>query len=83
MSGSFDAYRARADFVADMNRKYGNIVQLVDVGKRKTEVSYLVKENHATDHEKSAIAAANGIKIVTPTALEEILAGYSTYITGG
>ena len=83
MSGSFDAYRARADFVTDMNNKYGDVVQLVDVGKRKTTVEFLVKETHATDHEKSAIAHANGIEIITPADLEQKIANYRTYIIGG
>lgn len=83
MSGSFNGYRARADFVAAMNAKYGDIVQLVDVGKRKTSVDYLVKERHATDHEKSAIAHAYGIPILTPAELEERIAGYCTYMHEG
>ena len=83
MSGSFDNYRSRADFVTDMNTKYGDVVQLVDVGKRKTGVEFLVKEAHATDHEKSAIAAAYGIEVITPKALEEKIVDYRTYILGG
>lgn len=83
MSGSFDGYRSRADFVTEMNRLYGDIVQLVDVGKRKTGVVYLVKEDHATDHEKSAIANAMGIPIVTPRDLKEKLEAYHSYISEG
>lgn len=83
MSGSFDGYRARADFVAEMNRRYGSVVQLVDVGKRKTGVSYLVKEAHSSDHEKTAIAHECGIEILTPAEMEERLRRYYTYIIEG
>jgi len=83
LSGSFDNYKSRADFITDMNNKYGDVVQLVDIGKRKTDVAFLVKEEHATDHEKSAIALASGIPIITPSCLDEKLAAYRTYILGG
>ena len=83
LSGSFDGYRSRSDFVAEMNRKYGDVVQLVDVGKRKTEVAFLIKEAHATDHEKSAIANAMGITIITPKAFNEKLEAYRSYILEG
>ena len=83
LSGSFDGYRSRSDFVAEMNRKYGDVIQMVDVGKRKTEVAFLVKEIYATDHEKSAIANAMGIPIITPKGLDEKLAAYKSYITEG
>lgn len=80
LSGSFEGYRSRSDFIADMNRQYGEIVQLVDVGKRKTGVAYLIKEAYATDHEKSAIAQAAGIRIVTPKELSRMLHTYCTNI---
>lgn len=83
LSGSFDGYRSRAEFVAEMNRRYGDVIQMVDVGKRKTEVAFLVKETFATDHEKSAIAASQGIPIITPKALDEKLAAYRSYILEG
>lgn len=83
LSGSFDGYRSRDEFVVEMNQKYGDVVQMVDIGKRKTEVAFLVKESFATDHEKSAIAAAQGIQVITPKALDEKLAAYHSYITEG
>ena len=66
-----------------MNQKYGDVIQMVDVGKRKTEVAFLVKEVFATDHEKSAIANSMGIPIITPKALDEKLAAYKSYIIEG
>lgn len=81
MSGSFSGYRSRKDFVTEMNNKYGAHVQLVDVGKRKTGVDFLVKEDYTTDHEKSAIARSAGICIITPHDMEEKLKAFSTYIS--
>lgn len=83
MSGSFDRYRSRADFVKEMNDLYGDVVELVDVGKRKTGVQFLVKENHTIDHEKSAIAKSNGISIITPAGLAEGIKEIATYKKGG
>lgn len=83
MTGSFDGYRARADFITAMNNKYGHRIQLVDVGKRKTGVDFLIKETWTSDHEKSAIARSCGIPIVTPSQMEEIIAKTAAYITEG
>lgn len=79
LSGTFDGYRSRADFVLAMNRAYGDVVEVVDVGKRKTEVAFLIKEAYATDHEKSAIARAEGIPMVTPSVFQQKLAAYQAY----
>lgn len=83
MTGSFDGYRSRKDFLADMNTLYGHVIQLVDVGKRKTGVDYLIKETWTSDHEKSAIAKANNIPIITPAQMREILKGAVAYIIEG
>lgn len=83
MTGSFDGYRSRNEWLAEMNRRYGDVVQLQDVGKRKTGVDYLVKEKWAADHEKSNIAQKAGITIVSPDELEERLKWYHTYIIEG
>ena len=80
LSGSFEGYRSRKDFITKMNELYGDVVQLVDVGKRKTNVDFLVKENYTSDHEKSAIAAAAGIPILSPSIMEEKLGAYYAYI---
>ena len=83
LSGSFNGYRSRSMFVGEMNRKYGEVVQLVDVGKRKTDVMFLVKKSYTTDHEKSAIARERGIQIVSPAELEERIKVCYTYIIEG
>ena len=84
LTGSFQGYSSRKDYIAEMNAIYGDYVQLVDIGKRKTGVHFLVKEPWTTDHEKSNIARECGIPIVTPTELTERLkAAYSYIIRGG
>lgn len=83
MSGSFDGYSARRDWLAAMNAKYGDAFELVDVGVRKLDVQYLVKESWATDHSKSAIARDYSIPIVTPAQMEEILSAGKAYIFRG
>lgn len=82
LTGSFEGYRARKDFIAEMNALYGDIIELVDVGKRKLDVHFLIKEEWTTDHEKSAIAAEYGIPIITPAQMRELLERYKTYIIG-
>lgn len=83
MTGSFDGYRSRKDFIADMNEKYGDMIQLIDVGKRKTGVDYLIKEPWTSDHEKSAIAAEYHIPVVSPAQMKEIISGAIAYINEG
>lgn len=83
LSGSFDGYAARRDWVTAMNKKYGKYFEVIDVGTRKLDVQYLVKEEWATDHNKSDIAKEYGIPIVTPAKMEEILATGMAYIYRG
>lgn len=83
LTGSFDGYRARADYIAAMNAKYGEYIELVDIGKRKLDVDFLIKEPWTSDHEKSAIAEAYGIPVVSPAQMEELLKVYASYINRG
>lgn len=83
LTGSFDGYRARADYIATMNAKYGEYIELVDIGKRKLDVDFLIKEPWTSDHEKSAIAEAYGIPVVSPAQMEELLKVYASYINRG
>ena len=83
LTGSFDGYRSRKDFIAEMNARHGSYVQLVDVGKRKTGVQFLIKEAWTSDHEKSAIAAEYHIPDDTPAQMKEMLEGVRAYISEG
>jgi len=80
LTGSIDGFSNRQEFLRLLNEKYGNIVRTVDVGKRKSNVAYLIKEAHTSDHSKTALAQRAGIPIVTPG---EYAALIHKYCTGG
>ena len=80
LSGSIDGYNNRRAFIGDLNQKYGHHVQLIDVGKRKTNVDYLIKEPWTVDHEKSNLAAQSGIPILSSKELVEKIIAYVAYI---
>lgn len=83
MTGEVKGYSSRALFLQHLNNKYGGIVQLQDVGVRKTNVFCLIKEETAAYHNKTKIAKERGIKIVTPKQLEETLELYVKQLLGG
>ena len=79
-TGSFNGYNNRDDFFKQLNDAFGSMIQIIQVGKRKTNVSYLVKERNAVDHSKSQLAKECGIPIVTPAELFNILdKAFTTY----
>lgn len=65
-TGSFNNYSSREEFFDDINDAFGQYIHVIQTGKRKTGVSYLIKETNAVDHSKSQIAKEYGIPIVTP-----------------
>lgn len=81
LTGSFEGFKSRNDYITGMNSIFGDYVQLIDVGKRKTGVDFLVKEPWTTDHEKSAIAAEMGIPVISPTELMQRIQVHVAYIT--
>lgn len=83
MTGEVKGYSSRGLFLQHLNNKYGSIVQLQDVGVRKTNVFCLIKEETAAYHNKTKIAQERGIKIVTPKQLEETLETYVKQLIGG
>jgi hypothetical protein len=80
MSGSLDGYKTKADFVRAVNEKYGEFIQLVDIGKRKSNCHFLIREEHTTDHEKTKIAKEAGIPILSPSELIEKIEASLSYI---
>ena len=52
---------------------FGQYVHVIQTGRRKTGVSFLIKEEDAVDHSKSQLARENNIPIVTPTQFIAIL----------
>lgn len=78
-TGSFHGFNNRDEFFQMVNDAYGSMLQVVQTGKRKTGVSYLIKEKDAVDHSKSQIARENNIPIVTPKEFVDILSQLCPY----
>lgn len=79
-TGSFHGYNNREEFFRLINDAYGMYINVIQTGKRKTGVSYLIKEKDAVDHSKSAIAYECHIPIVTPAEFISIIASMCPYI---
>ena len=79
-TGSFHGYSNRNDLFTELNDTYGGVLQIIQTGKRKTGISYLVKERDAIDHSKSQIAYENNIPIITPDELKLIVEKTVQYI---
>ena len=75
MTGSFNGYENRSDFLKEVNDAFGNMIQVIDVKKRKTGVHYLIREKNAVDRSKTTIAKEYHIPIVTPAEFVDILCG--------
>ena len=72
-TGSFHGYPNRETYFALLNEVFGEYVHIIQTGKRKTGISYLIKEEDAVDHSKSALAKACGIPIITPADFYSLL----------
>ena len=77
-TGSFHGYSNRDEYFNMLNARYGQYIHVIQTGKRKTGVAYLIKEDDAVDHSKSRIAREYGIPIVSPadfiTLIEKAIA---------
>lgn len=80
-TGSFHGYSSRDEFFRLINDAYGSYINVIQTGKRKTGISYLIKERDAVDHSKSQIAAQYGIPVVTPSEFVAIIASKCPYIS--
>ena len=80
-TGSFHGYSSRDEFFRLINDAYGQSINVIQTGKRKTGVSYLIKEADAIDHSKSRIARENNIPIVTPSEFVSIIESMCPYIS--
>lgn len=65
-TGSFRNFESREEYFSLLNDVFGQYIQIIQTGKRKTGVAYLIKEPDAVDHSKSQIAYENNIPIITP-----------------
>lgn len=78
-TGSFHGYSSRDEYFRKINDTYGAYINVIQTGKRKTGISYLLKEKDAVDHSKSQIAKDSGIPIVTPSEFIDILCSLIVY----
>lgn len=72
-TGSFHGFQSRDEYFQVVNYLFGEHIHVIQTGKRKTGVSFLIKEKDAVDHSKSAIAAECHIPVVTPLEFIHIL----------
>ena len=79
-TGSFHGFRSREEFFQKVNDAYGMYINVIQTGKRKTGISYLIKEDDAVDFSKSQTAYECGIPIVTPSEFCAIIASMCPYI---
>lgn len=75
MHGAFNGYSNRSDFLRDVNQIFGSVIQVVDAKKRKTGVSYLIRETSSPYGDKDRLAREAGIPIVTPLQFVDIITG--------
>lgn len=80
-TGSFHNYSSREEFFQEINDAFGQYIHVIQTGKRKTGVSYLIKETDAVDHSKSQIAHECGIPIVTPAEFLAIMFQLCPYLS--
>lgn len=78
-TGSFHGYNNREEYFRLIKDAFGQYVDVIQTGKRKTGISYLIKEDDAIDHSKSRIAKEQGIPVVTPTQFLDILSNLFLY----
>lgn len=83
MTGELHGYPSRSMFLDKLNKKYGALVQFVDVGVRKTNVWCLIREEDAAFHNKTKIAIERKIPIFTPKQLENAMEIYVKQKLGG
>lgn len=75
-TGSFNGYSSRDEYFRMVNHLFGDRLHIIECGKRKTNVAFLIKEHNAVDHSKSVIAAECGIPVVTPLEFIQILCAH-------
>lgn len=73
ISGSINGFSNKHDFVPWLNDRVGQHVQIMEVGKRKTGVDFLVKEPSSVDHAKTGVALEAGIPIVSSQEFLQVI----------
>lgn len=75
-TGHFHGYNSRDDYFQMVNMLFGEYLHIIQCGKRKTNVAFLLQEHDAPDKSKAELAAQCGIPVVTPLEFIQILCAY-------
>ena len=78
-TGAFHGFSNRGEFFRKINDAFGEYVHVIDVGKRKGNVDFLIKEVDAPDRTKATLAAQERIPVVTPAQFFAILKRMCAY----
>lgn len=73
ISGSINGFSNKHEFVPWLNDRIGKYLQVMEVGKRKSNVDFLVKEPTSVDHAKTALALEVGIPIVSSSEFLQVI----------
>lgn len=73
ITGSIPGYKDREDFVKEMNSKLGAYIQVRLVGKRMSNVDYLVTSSTSSTSSKAQLARRSGIPIIKPEELLQVI----------
>lgn len=78
-TGAFHGFSSRDEFFRKINTAFGDQVHVINVGKRKNNVDFLIKEVDAPDRTKATIAAQAKIPVVTPAQFFAIIKRLCSY----
>lgn len=70
---SFYGYGSREEYFDMLNELFGQYAHIIQTGKRKTGISYLICEDGASDSAKMGVARDCGIPIITPIQFVGVL----------
>lgn len=74
--GSFRRFNSRKEFFDEVNAAFGTMVQVIEVGERKTGVSYMIIDDGVPrDGRKYKTAVETGVPVVSPAEFVNILSG--------
>ena len=65
ITGSVEGFVNRDDYVDYLNEKFGDLIHVIQVGRRKSNVAALIQDPGAVSHSKTKVAQEAGIPILT------------------
>lgn len=78
-TGAFHGFSNRDEFIRQINTAFGEQVHVINVGKRKSGVDFLIKEEDAPDRSKTTLAIQNKIPIITPAQFFALIKKVCSY----